>query len=56
MSVFALAPDQERVEASLRALEDDLRSGAWDARYGTLRDASSIDGGYRLVVATLSAA
>lgn len=54
MSVFALAPDQERVEASLRALEGDLSSGAWDARYGTLRDASSIDGGYRLVVATLS--
>jgi SAM-dependent methyltransferase/ketosteroid isomerase-like protein len=54
MSFFALAPDPQRVEASLRSLEEDLQSGAWDARYGSLRRAASIDAGYRLVVAPAS--
>jgi hypothetical protein len=49
LSIFALAPDRDRVAASLRALEDDLRSGAWDARHGSLRHTASIDAGYRLV-------
>ena len=53
MSIFALAPDPDRVAASLRALEDDLRSGAWDARHGSLRHSASIDAGYRLVATEL---
>jgi SAM-dependent methyltransferase len=52
MSVFALAPDPARVDACLRDLARDLRSGRWDARHGPLRDAPSIDAGYRLVVAS----
>ena len=51
MSLFALAPDPERLAASLAALEDDLRSGTWDARHGSMRQVPSIDAGYRLVVA-----
>jgi len=35
----------------LRRLEDDLRSGAWDERYGHLRELPALDAGYRLVVA-----
>jgi SAM-dependent methyltransferase len=51
MSIFAQAPDPERVATSLRALDADLRSGAWDARHGALRRTDAIDAGYRLVVA-----
>jgi SAM-dependent methyltransferase/ketosteroid isomerase-like protein len=53
MSIFALAPDPDRVAASMRALEDDLRSGDWDARHGSLRHTASIDAGYRLVASEL---
>jgi ubiquinone/menaquinone biosynthesis C-methylase UbiE len=53
MSVFAQAPDPAGVDAGLRALAEDLRSGRWDARYGWLRDAPSIDAGYRLLVASV---
>jgi SAM-dependent methyltransferase len=35
----------------LARLEDDLASGAWDERYGHLRELPEFDGGYRLVVA-----
>jgi SAM-dependent methyltransferase len=37
----------------LRRLADDLSSGAWDERYGHLRELPEIDAGYRLVVAEL---
>ncbi len=37
-------------ERIVRRLAADLRSGAWDARYGELRGHSSFDGGARLVV------
>jgi SAM-dependent methyltransferase len=53
ISLFAQAPDPERVAAALRALEDDLAGGAWDARHGPLRGTPAIDAGYRLVVAEL---
>jgi SAM-dependent methyltransferase len=53
MSIFALASDHDRIAASLRALDDDLRSGAWDARHGALRHTASIDAGYRLVTTDL---
>ena len=39
------------VEAGLQELADDLRSGAWDARYGNLRERDTLDVGYRLVIA-----
>jgi SAM-dependent methyltransferase len=35
----------------LRRLEADLRSGAWEERYGHLRELAELDAGYRLVVA-----
>jgi SAM-dependent methyltransferase len=53
MSIFALAPEPNRVAESLRALENDLCSGDWDARHESLRHTPSIDAGYRLVVTEL---
>lgn len=50
MSTFALI-EPAVVEAGLQQLEDDLRSGAWDAKYGELRRLASFDVGYRLLVA-----
>jgi ubiquinone/menaquinone biosynthesis C-methylase UbiE len=47
-SGFAKA-DPAAVEQGLARLRDDLASGAWDARYGELRDARSFDAGYRFV-------
>jgi SAM-dependent methyltransferase len=47
MSPFAVI-DAERAMARLA---DDLRSGAWDARWGHLRDAPELEAGYRLFVA-----
>ena len=37
--------------AGVARLADDLASGAWDERYGHLREQPELDGGYRLVVA-----
>jgi SAM-dependent methyltransferase len=54
ISIFAQAPDPDRVAASLRTLGDDLRSGAWDARHGALRDSAGLDVGYRLITAELT--
>jgi SAM-dependent methyltransferase len=53
MSIFTLVPDGDRLARSLDDFEHDLRTGAWDARYGALRRATSVDAGYRLVVAEL---
>jgi SAM-dependent methyltransferase len=39
------------LEHGLARLEDDLRSGAWDRRYGDLRAQITHDAGYRLVIA-----
>ncbi len=39
------------LEQGLDALRRDLASGAWDSRYGQLRQRSVLDLGYRLVVA-----
>lgn len=39
------------VTEALARLSDDLESGAWDQRYGAVRDLSERDCGYRLVVA-----
>ena len=48
-SLALLSPaDADRGTQRLR---DDLRSGAWDARFGHLRGLSELDLGYRLVVA-----
>lgn len=38
------------VSAALTTLEGDLASGAWEQRYGALRDLDECDFGYRLVV------
>jgi hypothetical protein len=43
---------EQRVVRRLRA---DLESGAWDRRYGHLRDLPAIDGSLRLVVARRAA-
>lgn len=50
MSTFALL-DAVAVETGLHQLENDLRFGAWDAKYGELRRFGSFDVGYRLLVA-----
>jgi SAM-dependent methyltransferase len=49
ISAFARLDDPP----GLRRLEDDLRAGTWDARYGHLREVEALDAGYRLVVAEL---
>ena len=53
MSVFAQAPDPDRVDSSLARLEADLASGLWDKRHGDLRATRELDVGYRLVVADI---
>jgi SAM-dependent methyltransferase len=50
-SLFAQAPDRERLDRSLERLADDLRSGAWDARHAGLRTRERVDLGYRLFTA-----
>ena len=48
-SLALLSPvDAER---GVRRLREDLESGAWDARFGHLRELPELDLGYRLVVA-----
>ncbi len=51
ISTFAKLDD---ISGALKQLEDDLASGAWDARYGNLMLKESLDIGYRLVVANWS--
>lgn len=50
ISSFSLMTAAE-VEAGLRRLADDLKSGAWDSRHGVLRTLAEYDAGYRLIVA-----
>ena len=50
ISSLALLPPEEAARGVER-LASDLSSGAWDARYGALRDLPEYDLGYRLVVA-----
>jgi SAM-dependent methyltransferase len=48
ISIFSKLRD---VQPGLSALRRDLASGAWDERYGELRGRSTLDLGYRLIVA-----
>lgn len=41
------------VNAGLARLADDLRSGQWDTQFGWVRDQTSLDLGYRLIIAPL---
>jgi SAM-dependent methyltransferase len=50
MSCFRLL-EQAELEEGLARLEADLRSGAWDARHGTLRHLDELDCGHRLIIA-----
>jgi SAM-dependent methyltransferase len=50
ISWYALS-DQEAVAASIARLASELESGAWDEKYGYLRDLTEYDFGYRLVIA-----
>lgn len=49
ISCFALLEPAD-VDERMGRLADDLASGAWDARHGALRERSSLDAGYRLVI------
>lgn len=49
MSGFAMLAPAE-LEEGLAALAADLRSGAWEARYGELLGRQDVDLGYRLIV------
>ena len=42
--------DPALVEAGMDRLRADLASGAWDAKWGHLRDLPELDLGYRLLV------
>lgn len=53
ISNFALAAEDDVADALAR-LEADLRSGAWDRRYGHLRSLPELDLGHRLFVAELA--
>jgi hypothetical protein len=52
MSGFAQLPPAV-VNASLAQLAEDLRSGQWDAQFGWVREQTSLDLGYRLIIAPL---
>lgn len=49
-SGFVLS-DRRAVEAGLRRLDEDLRSGRWHEKYGGLLELEAFDAGLRLVVA-----
>jgi hypothetical protein len=49
ISGFAQIP-QESIESGLERLAHDLRTGAWDGRFGELRTRESLDAGYRLLI------
>ncbi len=50
MSWLAMLTAVDRASGTSR-LRADLESGAWDRRYGHLRDQTDYDGGYRIAVA-----
>jgi SAM-dependent methyltransferase len=50
ISVFARLPARD-VDAAVRRLRDDLRSGAWESRHADLRKLHEVDLGLRVVVA-----
>ena len=50
MSGFSRLTDDE-IAGGLERLRDDLKSGAWQERFGNLLDLDEMDLGYRLVVA-----
>jgi hypothetical protein len=50
MSAFTLLTPTE-TEPGLHRLAADLRSGAWDARHGHLRELTELDCGHRLIIA-----
>ncbi len=52
ISGFAQLPSTV-VEAGMAHLAEDLHSGQWDARFGWLRARTSLDLGYRLIIAPL---
>jgi SAM-dependent methyltransferase len=52
ISGFALLPS-EVVDAGLAHLAEDLRSGQWDTQFGWVREQTSLDLGYRLIIAPL---
>ena len=52
ISGFAQLPP-EVVNAGLAHLAEDLRSGQWDTRFGWMRARTSLDLGYRLIIASL---
>jgi hypothetical protein len=45
VSGLALAPAEE-ISRALSRLKQDLESGAWNAKYGELRDMESLDTGF----------
>jgi hypothetical protein len=49
ISGLALLGD-EIIAPAMRRLGDDLESGAWDKRYGHLRELNEFDLGYRIIV------
>jgi SAM-dependent methyltransferase len=51
MSAFRLLDDAE-ISLGLQQLQADLRSGAWEARHGNLRQLGEFDCGLRLIIAT----
>ena len=42
---------EDAIDAGVRRLRADLESGAWEDRYGHLRELDELDGGYRLAIA-----
>ncbi len=53
MSCFTLLADRD-VQVGIDRLAADLRSGAWDTRFGHLRAMPELDCGHRLVIAQAS--
>jgi hypothetical protein len=55
MSGFAQIPPKA-IAGGLGRLARDLRSGAWERRFGELRTRESLDVGYRLLIADVPGA
>jgi hypothetical protein len=52
ISGFAQLPSAV-VDAGMAHLAEDLHSGQWDAQFGWMRARTSLDLGYRLIIAPL---
>jgi hypothetical protein len=49
-AISGLAILGDEIAPNMQRLRDDIASGAWDRKYGHLRDLAELDLGYRIVI------